>query len=544
MSDDPRQADASRRPQVSILTPFFNASAFFEEAVESVLAQTYLDWELLLIDDGSSDGSTAIALDYVKRYPGRIFYFAHAGHENRGTSAALNVGIARARGMFLALIDADDVWLPDKLAEQVPLLEEYSEAGHVATATLCSGTAGPENPTDAKRDVVPPLGAPLDRVSYPPDILIRCLQQTAAVPCPCSVLLRTEIVKRVGGFEEQFRVTFSDQAFYTKMFAAAGVYIADAVWAKYRIHPNSAIAIAKQSGAVRQERGRYLDFVVRYLEEQGLTHGRLWRAARVARWKHAHPGLAGAVVRGRRGGQRLRAKASGAISQSWRQRLRRVAHPVGGPRFGNLRRVTPLSRHFGMERGQPLDRHYIERFLARNSDAIAGRVLEIGDDTYTRRFGGERVAVRDVLHVAEGNPHATIVDDLASGHLIPSNAFDCVILTQTLHLIYDVRAAVATLHRILKPGGIVLATVPGISQIHGGRWKSVWYWSFTPAAVRRLFAEHFPTADLQVRSHGNVLAASAFLFGLAGEELSLEELDANDPLYPVIVTVRARKPAG
>jgi SAM-dependent methyltransferase len=201
-----------------------------------------------------------------------------------------------------------------------------------------------------------------------------------------------------------------------------------------------------------------------------------------------------------------------------------------------------VSREFGFERGQPVDRHYIEAFLARNALDVAGRVLEVADDAYTRRFGGDRVTIRDVLHVREGTPKATIVDDLASGTRIPSNAFDCIILTQTLQLIFDVRAAVCTLHRILKPGGVLLATIPGISQIHGGHSRDTWYWSFTPASVRRLFAERFPIDEVQVHSHGNVLAACAFLQGLASEELSPRELASNDPLYPLIVTVRARKP--
>jgi SAM-dependent methyltransferase len=207
-----------------------------------------------------------------------------------------------------------------------------------------------------------------------------------------------------------------------------------------------------------------------------------------------------------------------------------------------MRRVTPLSRHFGYERGTPVDRHYIETFLARYAQAIAGRVLEVGDDAYTRRFGEGRVTVRDVLHIDADNPNATFVDDLASGERLPSNAFDCVILTQTLHLIFDVPAAVRTVHRILKPGGVALMTVPGISQIHGGRWRGTWYWTFTPAAVRRLLASVFPPAEIQVDAAGNVFAACAFLQGMAQEELTAAELDTDDPLYPVIVTARARKP--
>jgi hypothetical protein len=398
------------------------------------------------------------------------------------------------------------------------------------------------DPSDAARDFQPPLGVAVDALSPPPDLLTRCLRREAAVPCPCSVLLRREIVERVGAFEESLRVTFSDQAFYTKMFVAAPVYVASGTWNKYRIHPTSAIAIAKRTGTLREERGRYLDFVARYLKEQNLARGAVWWAVQAERWRHRHERMYAIVARGQRGLRAVATRIRAAIPERVRPRLRRLVRPPGGVRFGNLRRITPISRDFGLERGQPIDRHYIEAFLARHARDVGGHVLEVGDDAYTRRFGGDRVGTCDVLHVSEGSGKATIVDDLASGQRLSSDTFDCIILTQTLHLIFDVRAAVCTLYRILRPGGVLLATMPGISQIHGGRWRNTWYWSFTPASARRLFAERFPIEEVQVRSHGNVLAASAFLHGLASEELSSRELALHDPLYPLIVTVRARKP--
>ena len=156
------------------------------------------------------------------------------------------------------------------------------------------------------------------------------------------------------------------------------------------------------------------------------------------------------------------------------------------------RRVTPVSRCFGYDRGQPIDRYYIENFLAANAGDIRGRVLEIGDNSYTRQYGGERVTVSDVLHVEDGGRGATIVGDLAQGDNIPSDAFDCVILTQTLQFIYDVHAAVRTLHRILKPGGVILATVPNITSTGDVEWEKTWFWGFTHLSAARLFGELSP----------------------------------------------------
>jgi peptidoglycan/xylan/chitin deacetylase (PgdA/CDA1 family)/SAM-dependent methyltransferase len=184
----------------------------------------------------------------------------------------------------------------------------------------------------------------------------------------------------------------------------------------------------------------------------------------------------------------------------------------------------------------------VEGFLARHAGLVRGRVLEIQDDTYTRRFGGERVATSDVLSLEEGNPNATIISDLTHADHIPSDGFDCVILTQTLHLIYDTRAALKTLYRILKPGGILLATMPGISQAARTRSSSQGYWGSTILSARRLFEEAFPAENIAVETHGNALAATAFLHGLGAEELRREELDFRDPDYQVVITIMATKP--
>jgi SAM-dependent methyltransferase len=219
--------------------------------------------------------------------------------------------------------------------------------------------------------------------------------------------------------------------------------------------------------------------------------------------------------------------------------------PVGNVDFGSLRRVIPISSRFGYDRGKPIDRYYIEKFLAYHADDIQGPVLEIGDDFYTRQFGGGRVEVSDVLHVTEGNPRATIVADLTRADHVPSDAFDCVVFTQTLQFIYDVRLAIQTLRRILKPGGVLLATVPGIGRMldpSQDQWDTHYYWAFTPPSVRSLFEESFPAANVEVEAHGNVLTAISFLHGLAAEELGGQELKRRSPGYEVVITVRAVKP--
>jgi SAM-dependent methyltransferase len=224
------------------------------------------------------------------------------------------------------------------------------------------------------------------------------------------------------------------------------------------------------------------------------------------------------------------------------QRVVRLWLPIGWVRPSTIKKVTPVSRTFGLERGQSICRYYIDDFLRQYANDIRGSVLEVADNNYTLRFGGASVRESEVLHVQGGNPKATIVADLTSSNSIAPSSFDCIILTQTLQFIYDTRAAVRTLYHTLKPGGVLLATFPGISQISRydmDRWGE--YWRFTTLCARKLFEEAFAPVNIKVEAYGNVLAANAYLYGLAAEELSHEELEYRDPDYEVLIAVRATK---
>lgn len=216
---------------------------------------------------------------------------------------------------------------------------------------------------------------------------------------------------------------------------------------------------------------------------------------------------------------------------------------VGSIEWGRLRRLTPISPIFGIDRGFPIERYYIEKFLGENAQDIRGRTMELGDPFYIEKFGGDRVDYPEVLHYVEGNPRATIVADLTDAAHIESNSFDCIIFTQTLQMIYDLRAALDTLHRILKPGGTLLLTTHGISKIGRRRPRDDWgeYWHLTAQSCEFLFRDHFPDADVTIRSYGNVLAATAALHGIVSEELSEAELDHHDEDFEVVVCVRAQK---
>jgi SAM-dependent methyltransferase len=219
-----------------------------------------------------------------------------------------------------------------------------------------------------------------------------------------------------------------------------------------------------------------------------------------------------------------------------RQRIRRVVRPA---RLGTLRRTTPLSHDFGYDRGTPVDRYYIERFLWAHRDKVRGRVLEVKESMYTDRFG-TGVTQKDVLDIDRTNPLATIVADLAAADAIPDETFDCFILTQTLQLIYDARSAIAHAHRIIRPGGALLVTVPTLSPIVDDDQLTD-YWRFTPASCAALFGDIFGRESIRVRAYGNVLTSVAFLEGMAHEELTAQELEMYDSRSAMLVSVYAVK---
>jgi peptidoglycan/xylan/chitin deacetylase (PgdA/CDA1 family) len=209
------------------------------------------------------------------------------------------------------------------------------------------------------------------------------------------------------------------------------------------------------------------------------------------------------------------------------------------PQLARSRRLSPTTRDWGYSRGTPIDRHYIEQFLARHSADIRGRVLEVRDDSYATRFGGDAVTRTDVIDIDATNEHATIIADLRCAATIPDGTYDCVILTQTAQLVDDMAAVIAECARVLRHGGVLLATFPALSQVCIEYGTGGDMWRMTPAGARRLCEAAFHPADLEVSSAGNVLTSTAFLHGLACHELEPRELSTDDPHFPLVTAVRA-----
>jgi hypothetical protein len=277
-------------PAVSIVLPFFHADAFFSEAIESVLAQTFHDWELLLVDDGSTEADRETALRYVALHHGCLRYLTHDGRQNRGASASRNLGQREARGRYLAYLDADDAWLPRKLEMQVEILERRPDVGMTYGPGLWwwSWSGLPE---DIARDRLQPLGDAGGKVMAPPEMLVRFLRDEGAVPSPSGVLVRKCAADRAGGFEASFRSVFDDQVFYAKLALSERVAVSTDCCYRYRQHAGSRCQIAVDSGQHDAAKTEYLIWLEEFLASKGESSAAVRAAFRHASWPYRHPFL-------------------------------------------------------------------------------------------------------------------------------------------------------------------------------------------------------------------------------------------------------------
>jgi len=270
----------SNKPIVSVIMPFFNAEKFIGEAIESVFAQTNEHWELLLVDDGSADGSTKLAANYAAAYPRKVRYLQHENHRNLGACASRNLGVMESRGEFIALLDADDVWFPHKLEGQVNLLASHPEVAMVyGPSCYWFSWTGEE----VRPDFVRELGVQPDRFIEPPKLVTLALLSKAPTPCPSNILVRRRVVNCIGGFEEQFHgryQLYEDQAFLAKVCLNHAVYVSGECWDKYRQHQESCVAVAKTTRKKYSVGLFYLRWLKAYLSAHGINDKELWEALR------------------------------------------------------------------------------------------------------------------------------------------------------------------------------------------------------------------------------------------------------------------------
>ena len=521
----------------SVIIPCYNHGHYLPVAIESVLKQTHSPVEIIVVDDGSTDNTKQVA----ENYPQVKYIY----QKNQGLSASRNTGIKNCTGDHVAFLDADDWLYREGIEINLGYLHKneqiafasgaydnvYEEKNIVTECKVEVNTAHYQHFLDYNY-----VGM-ISVVLFRRPVFNEFLFDTALKACEdhdmyLKISRKYPVTHHTQKIAAYRRHSYNMSSNIPVMLSTALTILKRQqkelrTIAEKRIYSQSYNSLYKQLNALNVSVTRenlyvfkqdYFTFykykLFSYLKQNQITmKSRIKKLIPYSIFKRLHN-----------------------LTSS-----RPLLPPVGHVSTGDFNRLTPFSKQFGFDRGGAIDRYYIENFLKKEASSIKGRVLEIGDNSYTLLYGDKKVTKSDILHVDEKNPSATFIGDISHAPQIPDNTFDCIILTQTLHLIYDFREALKTCHRILKPGGALLLTVPGITTIDQDEWNSTWYWSFTDKAFKPLMEETFPGAITEVQSFGNVFVASAFLYGMGLPEIPKEKLDYADPYFQVIITVKAVK---
>ena len=531
---------------VSVVIPCYNHGRYLGKAIASVLGQSYGPVEVIVVDDGSSDNTREVAQSFGDRV--RYVY-----KQNGGLSAARNTGIEHARGEYLVFLDADDWLYPAALETNLHHLQQNPCAAFVS---------GSHIRVYVEKDLIKPEKQHLKYDHYTSLLLYNY------IGVPASVLYHRWVFDEFV-FDETLK-SCEDYDLYLKVARKYPVVHHTVKIAAYNIHRSNMSAnykmmlkavlqvLNRQEAVLRNQKeieafklgkqkwiSLYTDFYV-YNVLQPISIKKINRT--FLYFFQVNYTFFSDYFR-KSLNRKMKSSLKKIIPNQFKRKIKHFLfepHNVKKEKMvslGDLDRVQPFSTCFGYDRGGPIDRYYIDGFLKQEQGYIQGNVLEIGDNFYTIQYGGEKVTKSDVLHVDPTSKEATIIGDISHAPHIPDNTFDCIILTQTLHLIYNYKDALQTCLRILKPKGTLLMTVPGLSPIDHDEWGDVWYWSFTDRSMNKVMKEVFQDGEVEVKSFGNVFIASAFLYGLGMNDVDKKKFDHNDPHFQVVITIKANKPS-
>jgi glycosyltransferase involved in cell wall biosynthesis len=536
---------SSDKPLVSVIITCYNHGRYLANAIDSLKSQTYQSFEIIVVDDGSVDNTEDVSLSYTE--------VNYVYQPNAGLSAARNAGVKHAKGKYLVFLDADD-WLLDRALEiNVNFLNADDTAAFVAGGYEAYYEY--DNRTKVKQQNI--------QGNYYCELLKRNF-----IAMHATVMYHNWVFQK---FQYNTSLRFcEDYDLYLQVTRTYPIIYHTELIAVYRKHSNNmsinypgmmefallALSFQKNNLKTDIEKRFYnegVSFWRSYYSKKmyesllrKLQAGKLdFDKVQIAMLRKNNKSLYLMFIK-----QLFQSYTSrnykvpfmNLLEKLYAKVLNKSEVPAAGKvNLGDFNRISPFSTQFGYDRGGPVDRYYIENFLQKNSSSVKGRVLEIGDNEYTLKYGGDKIDKSDILHIDDSNTKATYIGDLSDCPQLPSDTFDCIVLTQTLHLIYDFKGAIETCYRVLKPGGTLLLTVPGISHIAQDGWGKYWLWAFTDASMERIMGERFSIQNTTIETHGNVLVASAFLYGMGLPELKKEQMDSHDPHYQVIVTVSAVK---
>lgn len=509
---------ATGLPLFSIIITCFNKVSYIEEAMRSALGQAYERFEVIVVDDGSQDGSWDVIQSFEKCHP-NMLAARHASGRNLGEGASRRLGLDLSRGLFILYLDGDDRLLPSRLQHDEAVIERFAECTSVVSRTRYfhqdyeSGTRALCDDEETV-DSIAPLS---DHLYGELEFFLACfydLEQEKAVfkgiPCVGAVTTRKDVAVAVP-WQREFSCA-ADICYFAEVLMRNGVYYSGECHAEYRLTTEGAWYQARQNESEdfwQRLTKRHIQFLALDVESVALAAAQ----------------------------QSLSLKLKSLQSD---QASKTIQPVVAGDRIPS----APFCPKWGLSRGLPVDRYYVDRFLSRHSADIRGHVLEIGDDGYTRRFGTADLEGVDVLDVDPNNQRATIVADLCHTERLVPDSYDCVVLTQVLPYTESPVAALRNVLLTLKPGGVLLCTCPAITPVSPEiNERDRWYWSVYSPTARILFDEAgFQPQDLLIESWGNLRVTTAFLWGLAQEDLTEADFQACDAGYPLITTIRAVRP--
>jgi SAM-dependent methyltransferase len=504
-------------PLFSIIITCFNKAAYIEEAISSAINQHHDSFEVVVVDDGSHDDSWEI-IQKLASWHSILTAGRHRDARNLGEGASRELGLTLSRGHFILYLDGDDRLLPGRLRHDEEVICRHPGCSSVISRTRYFH----QNPDSETRilcdaeDLVDSIAPIQDHLYGDYELFLACFYdlrrgeaEFKGIPCVGSITTSRSAALSVP-WQKEFTCA-ADICYFAEVLMKHEVYCSSHCLHEYRLTTEGAWFQARKNESEdfwQRLTKRHIDFLALAVEPARL---------------HA---------------------AQSRLEQAIARRDEPAASPPGepAPLVAAIPR-EPICPTWGLSRGQPVDRYYVDRFLSRHSADITGHVMEIGDDGYSRRFGSAGVTHTDVLDVNPHNPSATIIADLAEASDLSSDRFDCIIATQVMEYVPRLDAALRTLHRICRPGGVLLCTFPAISRVSPEPDEvDRWYWSVYPPTARLIFREAgYRPENLCIDGWGNLTVATAFLWGLAQEDLSEADFRSQDPGYPVITSVRAVK---